>query len=655
MNATNFTGNTPSPTISNTPSPASVPPSVSTVAPHATDPTLAPVATPVVTPIPAVNTFAPIASTESPAPTQTTLITPNPTVVIKTAIPAPTETSQSPVLTAATTLVPSPNPVITQPPQVPTLPPTTNPPTVQTLAPIVPPATTHTPSTQVPQETRITIPPTSVPLAVPTETPLPKQTLLPTQTPLPKQTLVPTQTPLPTSVYNPVASVQPDTSAPSLIPTSTPSTYFPLAPSPSGQSDINKGLVVAGITGGVVLIIGLICGLVVLLRRHGRRSVPRSVTNYQRRVDSADLGLPTFSALFTARSGNIQMTSSSAYGPEPFTIGDLQAATDDFSADKVLGEGAFGKVFKGVHKGKDIAIKQMRLNLGGSADREFRAELEVISRVHHRNLVKLMGFVVDGDQRYLIMEYVPNGTLYSALHPKLKFEPLSWEQRKKAVVGVARGLAYLHEDCFPRIIHRDLKSSNILLDSKFEAQVADFGLAKLDEFSASHTHVSTRVMGTFGYLDPAYATTGRLTEESDVYSFGVVLFELVSGRKAVDLTKPFGKQSLVEWARPLVEKKMTYQLADDLLDDDYDEDALGMVLELAHACTDPLPNNRPRMKDVLSMLLDNKKPDQPAPGLDTVQEEEVLDEMSDDFTARIGRLAPGAQTVLDPEIFKTGR
>jgi serine/threonine protein kinase len=263
--------------------------------------------------------------------------------------------------------------------------------------------------------------------------------------------------------------------------------------------------------------------------------VPRSMTGYHIREDAEDLGLPSFSAPFPSQS-SIQLMSASTYGHESSTIGDLKAATNEFAVGKVLGEGAFGKVFKGSHKGKDIGIKQMRLNLGGSADKEFRSKLEVISRVHHCNLIKLLGFVVDEDQRYLFMEYVPNGTLYSAIHPKSNGKPLSWEQRKKVAVGVARGLAYLHEDCFPRIIHRDLKSSNILLDSKFEAQVADFGLAKLDEFSVSHTHVSTRVMGTFGYLGPAYATRERLTEESDVYSFGVVLFELVSGRKAVDLT-----------------------------------------------------------------------------------------------------------------------
>ncbi|GJN28822.1 hypothetical protein PR202_gb16991 [Eleusine coracana subsp. coracana] len=181
---------------------------------------------------------------------------------------------------------------------------------------------------------------------------------------------------------------------------------------------------------------------------------------------------------------------------------------------------------------------------------------------------------------------------------------MDWPTRVKIAAGSARGLAYLHEDCHPRIIHRDIKSSNILLDDQFEAQVADFGLARLAENDV--THVSTRVMGTFGYLAPEYASTGKLTEKSDVFSFGVVLLELITGRKPVDSSRPLGDESLVEWARPLLNRAIENQefegLVDPRLDGNFDDVEMFHVIEAAAACIRHSAARRPKMGQVVRVL-----------------------------------------------------
>ncbi|RWW85829.1 hypothetical protein BHE74_00005469 [Ensete ventricosum] len=221
-----------------------------------------------------------------------------------------------------------------------------------------------------------------------------------------------------------------------------------------------------------------------------------------------------------------------------FSYEELYEITDGFSPQNILGEGGFGR---------EVAVKQLKVG-SGQGEREFQAEVEIISRVHHRHLVSLVGYCISENQRLLVYDYVPNGTLESHLHAAGKRRPaMDWATRVKVAAGAAGGIAYLHEDCHPRIIHRDIKTSNILLDNKFEAQVSDFGLARLAMDAC--THVTTRVMGTFGYLAPEYASSGKLTERSDVFSFGVVLLELITGRKPVDGTRPLGDESLVEWVR----------------------------------------------------------------------------------------------------------
>ncbi|CAK9237240.1 unnamed protein product, partial [Sphagnum troendelagicum] len=287
-----------------------------------------------------------------------------------------------------------------------------------------------------------------------------------------------------------------------------------------------------------------------------------------------------------------------------FTYDELYSATDGFAAANLLGEGGFGRVYKGhLPSGQVVAVKQLTVG-GGQGDREFRAEVEIISRVHHRHLVSLVGYCIADTQRLLVYDFVPNGTLADHLHGKKGGVVMNWATRLKVAVGSARGLAYLHEDCNPRIIHRDIKASNILLDNNFEAQVADFGLAKLA--SDANTHVTTRVMGTFGYLAPEYAASGKLTEKSDVFSFGVVLLELITGRKAVDPRQPLGDESLAEWARPLMTQALEDgnidQIVDPELRNDYDEKEMFRMIEAAAACVRHSASKRPKMAQVVRAL-----------------------------------------------------
>ncbi|KAK6281570.1 hypothetical protein POUND7_015395 [Theobroma cacao] len=278
-----------------------------------------------------------------------------------------------------------------------------------------------------------------------------------------------------------------------------------------------------------------------------------------------------------------------------FAYEELVEMTNEFSRQNIIGEGGFGCVYKGwLPDGRAVAVKQLKAG-SGQGEREFRAEVEIISRVHHRHLVSLVGYCIAENQRLLIYDFVPNKTLEHHLHGNLRV--LDWAKRVKIAVGAAKGLAYLHEDCHPKIIHRDIKSANILLEDDFEVQVADFGLAKLND--TTQTHVSTRVMGTFGYLAPEYASSGKLTDKSDVFSFGVVLLELITGRKPVDPTQPLGDESLVEWARPLLINALETgdfsELVDPRLEKHYVESEMFRMIEAAAACVRHSAAKRPRM------------------------------------------------------------
>ncbi|PIN00234.1 Serine/threonine protein kinase [Handroanthus impetiginosus] len=318
------------------------------------------------------------------------------------------------------------------------------------------------------------------------------------------------------------------------------------------------------------------------------------------------------SSEFSSYSGQHHQTPPPVQTPSPmagigaitqFTYEDLAAATGGFSQSNLLGQGGFGFVHKGVlPDGREVAVKSLKSG-SGQGEREFQAEVEIISRVHHRHLVSLVGYCIANGQRMLVYEFVPNKTLEFHLHGKGQ-PVMDWGTRLRIAVGSAKGLAYLHEDCHPRIIHRDIKAANILLDFNFEAMVADFGLAKLT--SDNYTHVSTRVMGTFGYLAPEYASSGKLTEKSDVFSFGVMLLELITGRRPVDLTNKIMEDSLVDWARPLLSKATENgnydELVDPRLEGNYASQEMAHMVACAAASIRHSARRRPRMSQIARTL-----------------------------------------------------
>ncbi|KAG0596996.1 hypothetical protein M758_UG302500 [Ceratodon purpureus] len=289
---------------------------------------------------------------------------------------------------------------------------------------------------------------------------------------------------------------------------------------------------------------------------------------------------------------------------QTFTFRELAAATKNFRPECLLGEGGFGRVYKGrfENNGQVVAVKQLDRN-GLQGNREFLVEVLMLSLLHHPNLVNLIGYCADGDQRLLVYEFMPLGCLEDHLHdlPPDK-ECLDWNTRMKIAAGAARGLEYLHDKANPPVIYRDFKSSNILLDEGFHPKLSDFGLAKLGPVG-DKTHVSTRVMGTYGYCAPEYAMTGQLTLKSDVYSFGVVLLELITGRKAIDNSRAAGEHNLVAWARPLFKDRRKFpSMADPMLQGRYPMRGLYQALAVAAMCLQEQAATRPLIGDVVTAL-----------------------------------------------------
>ncbi|KAM6570471.1 hypothetical protein CsatB_018456 [Cannabis sativa] len=286
---------------------------------------------------------------------------------------------------------------------------------------------------------------------------------------------------------------------------------------------------------------------------------------------------------------------------KPFTFGyaELRTATNDFDYSKKLGEGGFGPVYKGtLEDGRAIAVKQLSLtsNQGKS---QFVAEIATISAVQHRNLVKLYGCCIEGDKRLLVYEYMENHSLDQALFGNQSLN-LNWSTRFGICLGIARGLAYLHEESRIRIVHRDVKSSNILLDSDLVPKISDFGLAKL--YDDKKTHISTRVAGTIGYLAPEYAMLGHLTEKTDVFAFGVVALEIVTGRPNSDSSLGEEKTYLLEWAWDLHEEDREIELVDSKISKKFNREEVRRTIRVAFLCTQASPAARPSMSKVVAML-----------------------------------------------------
>ncbi|XP_024989961.1 receptor-like cytoplasmic kinase 176 [Cynara cardunculus var. scolymus] len=297
---------------------------------------------------------------------------------------------------------------------------------------------------------------------------------------------------------------------------------------------------------------------------------------------------------------------------KPFSFNVLKMATRNFRPDSVLGEGGFGSVFKGwideqslaaAKPGTGTVIAVKRLNQEGlQGHQEWLSEINYLGLLNHPNLVKLIGYCLEDDQRLLVYEFMPRGSLENHLFRRSSyFQPLSWNLRIKVALGAAKGLAYLHSP-EAKVIYRDFKSSNILIDSNYNAKLSDFGLAK-DGPVDGKSHVSTRVMGTYGYAAPEYMATGHLTARSDIYSFGVVLLEILTGRRCIDKNRPSGEQILVEFAKPyLSSKRRILYIMDPRIGGQYSPTVAIRAAMLAMKCLLKEPKHRPSAEEVVKAL-----------------------------------------------------
>ncbi|XP_058743116.1 probable serine/threonine-protein kinase PBL2 [Vicia villosa] len=294
-----------------------------------------------------------------------------------------------------------------------------------------------------------------------------------------------------------------------------------------------------------------------------------------------------------------------------FSFNDLKEATRNFRQENLIGEGGFGLVYKGwidentgaptkPGNGIVVAIKQLKPE-SFQGHKEWLAEVNYLGQLHHENLVKLIGYCLEGKNRLLVYEFMQKGSLENHLFRK-GVQPISWMTRINIAIGVARGLAFLHS-LDANVIYRDLKASNILLDSDFNANLSDFGLAR-DGPTGDNTHVSTRIIGTHGYAAPEYVATGHLTLRSDVYSFGVVLLELLTGRRVVDDDRPaYSEETLVDWAMPfLSDSRRILRIMDTKLGGQYSKKGAQAAAALVLKCLHTDPKHRPTMVNVLAAL-----------------------------------------------------
>ncbi|KAG6495908.1 hypothetical protein ZIOFF_043739 [Zingiber officinale] len=292
-------------------------------------------------------------------------------------------------------------------------------------------------------------------------------------------------------------------------------------------------------------------------------------------------------------SGNLRTISYFSYRT-------LKKATKDFQPKNQLGGGGFGPVYKGVlDDGRIIAVKQLSVGKSQQGESEFLAEVRMLTSIQHRNLVRLVGCCSEGSQRLLVYEYMTNGSLNRIISGKNEL-CLDWQTRFQIIVGIARGLQYLHEDSNLRIVHRDIKASNILLDEKFQPKISDFGLAKF--FPEDQTYLSTRFAGTLGYCAPEYAMRGELSAKADIYSFGVIVLEIICCRTNTDLSLPIEMQYLPEYTWKLYERSRLNEIVDPKLLEGAVEKEVLQVCQIALLCLQPYPDLRPPMSEIVAML-----------------------------------------------------
>ncbi|XP_042062833.1 PTI1-like tyrosine-protein kinase 1 isoform X1 [Salvia splendens] len=300
------------------------------------------------------------------------------------------------------------------------------------------------------------------------------------------------------------------------------------------------------------------------------------------------------------------------------SLEELKEKTDNFGSKSLIGEGSYGRVyFAQLNDGKEVAVKKLDVSSEPDSNVEFLTQVSMVSRLKHDNIVEMLGYCVDGNLRVLAYEFATMGSLHDILHGRKGVQgaqpgpTLDWIHRVKIAVDAARGLEHLHEKLQPSIIHRDIRSSNVLLFEDYKAKIADFNLSNQAPDMAARLH-STRVLGTFGYHAPEYAMTGQLTQKSDVYSFGVVLLELLTGRKPVDHTMPRGQQSLVTWATPRLSEDKVKQCVDPKLKD-YPPKGVAKLAAVAALCVQYEAEFRPNMSIVVKALQPLLRSTVPAP------------------------------------------
>ncbi|XP_028760776.1 calmodulin-binding receptor-like cytoplasmic kinase 3 [Neltuma alba] len=292
----------------------------------------------------------------------------------------------------------------------------------------------------------------------------------------------------------------------------------------------------------------------------------------------------------------------SRLGSIHLNLSQVVKATHNFSNKLQIGEGGFGTVYKAqLEGGQVVAVKRAKREHFESLKTEFSSEVELLAKIDHRNLVKLLGYIDQGNERLLIAEYVPNGTLREHLDG-LRGRILDFNQRLEIAIDVAHGLTYLHRYAEKPIIHRDVKSSNILLTESMRAKVADFGFARLGPMDSDQTHISTKVKGTVGYLDPEYMKTYQLTPKSDVYSFGILLLEIVTGRRPVEVKKPVEERVTLRWAFRKYNEGNLVEMVDPLMEEGINGEVVMKMIGLAIQCAAPTRADRPDMKSVGEQL-----------------------------------------------------
>ncbi|KAJ7982563.1 Receptor-like kinase [Quillaja saponaria] len=325
--------------------------------------------------------------------------------------------------------------------------------------------------------------------------------------------------------------------------------------------------------------------------------------NYLAREGSSESNYKSFSKFKSFNSFVSSSTSSGQLGTGNFSIEDIYKATEKFSLENKIGEGGFGTVYKGrLEDGCLVAVKRTKKNMQGKHMSEFKNEILTLSKIEHLNLVRLYGYLEHADEQIIIVEYVGNGNLREHLDG-IQGNVLEIAERLDIAIDISHAVTYLHMYTDHPIIHRDIKTSNILITEKLRAKVADFGFARLSAEDPGATHISTLVKGTAGYLDPEYVMTFQLTEKSDVYSFGVLLVEMMTGRHPIEPKRPLSERITIRWAMKMLKEGDAILAMDPNLQRSTAANmAVEKVLKLAYQCLAPLRQSRPSMKTCAEVL-----------------------------------------------------